>query len=105
MNEKPTWTLEEIRKAYADALTGWNALFPLHPESRREGDDVERWGDFEEEDFCADVFRKKGMRALSRLRKAAAQSCNAQIWHAGESLNNLSQGMRERIEKALRFGI
>ena len=45
------------------------------------------------------------MREISpRLKAAADQSGNAKTWHAGEPLNGLSQGMRERIEKALKFG-
>jgi hypothetical protein len=98
-------SLEEIREAYGEILRAYNELFPLHPEKRIESDDVRNGLDSEEEAFCSDAFRKKATEVLSRLKKVADRSGNAQIWHVGESLDNLNQGMRERIEKAIRSGI
>lgn len=105
MTQKVQWTLEEIRDAYGEILRAYNALFPLHPEKRTEGDDVRNGFDFKEEAFCSDAFRKKVTRVLSRLKEAADQSGNAVTWHRGQSLEGLNQSLKDRVEKALKLGI
>lgn len=97
--------LKEVREAYRDILRFYNALFPLHPERRTGGVDVEEGCDLEEENFCADAFRKKATKVLSRLKDVADQSGNAVIWRRGESFESLNYSLRNRIEKALKFGI
>jgi hypothetical protein len=107
VTEKVQWTLKEIRDAYGEILRAYNALFPLHPQTRMEHEDIiidtvdSHRGD---DDFHA-TFQAKAREILPKLKKAADQSGNAVTWHRGEPLESLNEGMRERIERALKFGI
>lgn len=104
MNEK-AWTLEEIRKAYREILRAWNVLFPIYPDGRRGEEIILDAFDTDGDDFYRKTFFKKMEEVSPRLRTAADQSGNAKVWHTGESVDGLSQGMKERVERALRFGI
>jgi hypothetical protein len=96
--------LKEIRAAYAEILSAWNVVSPPIAQSVRE--DKEMMAD------SVDMDEESTMSTMGKLRKVhpelkreADQSGNAQVWHRGESLDGLSPGMKERIERALRFGI
>ncbi len=102
MSEK-TWTLDEIRKAYGEIWRAYNELY--------------RSAKTDREEIFPDVFniehegrdslimlRKKAIEAIPKLKEAADRSGNAVVWHAGEPLDILSKGLKERIERALEFG-
>ena len=103
---KAQWTLKEIREAYGEILRAYNILFPLHPQTRIEREDIigdpkfSSYGDDFHVTFCA-----KYRKILPELKEAADRSGNAVTWHHGESLDGLDQRMRDRIERALKFGI
>ena len=106
MIEQTDWTLQRIRGAYAEILKAYNALFPIHSNGRRVKNEIV-WDNFDPggDNFYLEVFPKKFRKNFPRLKKAADQSGNAQTWHAGESLDDLRQGMKGRVNKALEFGI
>ncbi len=49
--------------------------------------------------------RKALNLAAPRLKAAADASGNPHIWRTGMPLGNLPEGMKKRVEMALRFGI
>jgi hypothetical protein len=51
------------------------------------------------------MLKAKTKKVLPILKEGADQSGNAIVWHRGQDLDALNEGLRERIEKALRFGI
>ncbi len=67
------------------------------------------------QNHCPDcsAWRKIGARSLSgkislaapRLQKAADESGNPVIWRRGDPVEKLPQGMRKRVETAMRFGV
>ena len=61
--------------------------------------------DLKWENIDWDPFLRKATKILSKLKEGADKSGNAQIWHRGEPLDGLTQGLRERILKGLKFGI
>ena len=106
MIEKFQWTLKEIRGAYGEILRAYNAIFPLHPETRIKGEDVIT--DFLDFDFGDNsiIERNKMLTKISsKLKEAADRSGNAATWHRDEPLDGLNQSLRERIERALKLGI
>jgi hypothetical protein len=105
MTEKAQWTLKEIRDAYGEILRTYNILFPLHPQTKIEREDVINTFDLNRGDNIADEFNAKAKKILPKLKEAADQSGNAVTWHRGEPLDGLNQSMKERIEKTLKFGI
>jgi hypothetical protein len=105
MSEKNHWTLSKIREVYDEILRSYNVLFPLHPDRRvKEGAELDGF-DPGGDNFYLEIFPEKAKRILPKLKRAADQSGNAQTWRAGESLDSLSQGMRERVNVARKFGI
>ena len=103
MSEKSQWTLNEIRAAYRDILSAYNALFPLYPQTRIGREDIEGDPDKgEDETYLA--FRGKMKKKVPELKAIADQSGNARVWHRGDPLDGLDQGLKDRIEKALKFG-
>ena len=106
MTKKDQWTLQEIREAYIEILKSYNALFPLEPLMRREVEQIEMPETFHRGD---DNFQKGLMtemkKVIPKLREAADQSGGAVTWRYGESLDGLNQGLKNRVERALKFGI
>jgi hypothetical protein len=95
--------LKEIRQAYREILEAYNSRFPLHPQTRAGGEDISEPFGKEEISFQLEFERTKEIRA--KLKEAADRSGNAQVWERGKSLDGLDQGLRERVDKALNFGI
>jgi hypothetical protein len=60
-----------------------------------------------------DRWRKYGGRGLTekmrsiepRLKQAADESGNPVVWYRGDPIKGLPEGMRQRVETAMRFGI
>lgn len=102
MKEKSLWTLQEIRQAYSEILEAYNVLFPLWCEGRKEEGMAPDTFDPPEDRVA---FVRESKEILSKLREGADHSGNAQTWHIGEPTNGLSHGMKQRINKALKFGI
>jgi hypothetical protein len=96
-------TLQEIREAYAEILRAYNAIFPVHPETRIKFEDETEGLDRGDQNFL-DTFRMKAKKIVPKLREAADQSGNVKVWHRGNPLEGLNQGMKERVEKALNLG-
>lgn len=111
--------LQKIREAYWENLRLYNELFPIHSvsqrrnwriNSREELSDIKEISDIKNIKISEDI---KEFLSLSKIleekekgfEKRADQSGNPQIWRRGDPLDNLSQGLRERIERALNFGI
>lgn len=106
MTEQTDWTLQKIREAYRDILRAWNILFPLYPNGRREKEEeVLDAFDPGKDKFYLEFFSKKAKRILPKLKRAADQSGGAQIWRRGDPLDGLNQGLRGRVEMALKLGI
>jgi hypothetical protein len=104
MNDRSEWTLKEIREAYREILRAYNDLFPVHPQTTTKYEDGTQGFDQGDYNFL-DTFRMKAKEVVPKLKQAADQSGNAQIWHRGEPLDSLNQGMRDRIGKALKLEI
>lgn len=106
MSGETEWTLHEIRQAYGEILKHYNILIAPQPNRKREEETVpdSLALDIEEDQFDRKAFFAKMKEVYPKLKEAADRSGNAQTWHAGQSLDGLSQGMRERIEKGLKFG-
>lgn len=103
--EKGQWTLKEIRDAYGEILKAFNATFPLHPQTKIQREDIVNTFDLNRGDDIYDTFNAKAKKMLPKFRRIADQSGNASSWRRGEPLDGLNEGMRERIERALKFGI
>ena len=104
MKNKTSLTLGEVRDAYGEILGAYNELFPVHPASRTEGEDITgKFGKGEESliDAASAKMREMG----PKLKEAADQSGNAVIWRRGDSLEGLNQSLKCRIEAAIKFGI
>jgi hypothetical protein len=96
--------LKEIREAYVEIVSAWNIVSP--PITQSAGEDKEMMADPVDMDKETTVSTMAKLRKVHReLKREADQSGNAQVWHRGEPLDGLSPGMKERIERALRFGI
>jgi len=101
---KKVWTLEEIREAYGEALRAYNELFSL--QSRRiDREDLLPEGFSIDREEPISTFRKKATAIISKLKEAADQSGNAVTWHRGDPLDGLDQSFRNRVLRALEFGI
>lgn len=105
MSEKDHWTLQKIREAYSEILRSYNVFFPIQLGGKKKNEVALDAFDCEGDNFYLDVFPKKARKALRKLKKDADRSGNVQVWNKGETLNSLNQDMKERIEKALKFGI
>jgi hypothetical protein len=105
MTEKIQWTLKEIREAYLEILRAYNAIFPVHPETRMKFEDDTDILDPRKEDFRIAFRFRKTKEILPKLKEAADQSGNIKIWHRGDPLEGLNRGMKERVEKALKLGV
>ena len=108
MTEQTDWPLQRIREAYSEILRAYNILFPLHADGKRgkkEEKVVLDAFDPEGNKFYKKAFFRKMREVSLKLKVAADQSGNAQTWHAGESLEGLNERMKERIDRALKFGI
>jgi hypothetical protein len=104
MSEKVQWTLGEIRVAYAEILRAYNELFPLHPQRKTECEDM-TWSFEKGEESLFNMVRAKARENIPKLKEGADQSGNAVLWYRGEPLDGLNQGLRERVEIGLKFGI
>lgn len=105
MSEKPQWSLREIRAAYTEILRAYNALLPLNPDIKKmEEETLSDSIEIDEEGSYLKTM-KRLKKAHNSLKEGANESGNPQVWHRGESLNGLNQGMKERIERGLKFGI
>jgi len=51
------------------------------------------------------TFGEKYRKTFPELKIAANQSGNSVVWRVGEPLDDLNQSLRDRIERALKFGI
>jgi hypothetical protein len=108
MNGKTRWTLKEIREAYRQSLEAYNELFPPHPETKKTpGSITEDMGENfpKDEEHFNKTLMKRLKKIFPKVKEAADHSGNAFVWHRGDPLDGLNQVMRERIEKALNFGI
>ena len=103
MNDQAQWPLQKIRDAYLDVLDLYNNLFPLRPERKSEREEEPNFFDLEEDPTISAVAARVDDIG-PKLEEAADPSENCQIWRSGESLQGLNQGMKDRIEKALKFG-
>ena len=104
MKNKTSLTLGEIRDAYGEILGAYNELFPVHPVSRTEGEDITE--DFDKgTDFLIGTVSARLKEVSPMLKEIADQSGNAMVWRRGDPLDGLNQGLRNRIERALKFGI
>ncbi len=97
-------TLQEIRQAYGEILRAFNTLYPLHPATRKEPQDITDNFDKGDESLI-EAIRTKARKIFPKLKGTADQSGNVKVWHRGDPLEGLNRGMRERIEKALKLGI
>jgi len=104
MNDRPEWTLKEIRRAYGEVLQAYNNLLPLHRQKRTEHEEPMESVDYGDIEFL-EKFRRKGKEIVPKLKRAADQPGNPVTWRQGDSLEDLNSGMRERILKGLEFGI
>jgi hypothetical protein len=104
MTEKIQWTLKEIREAYREILRGYDALFPIHPETKKKVEDMTPPLDYGEDGFFL-TLRAKTKAVLPKMKEGAAKSGNPVIWRRGDPLEGLGREMRKRIEKAMKFGI
>ena len=104
MNDGSEWTLKEVREAYGEILRAYNNLFPLHPQKRSDHEEPMEGVDYGDIGFLEE-FRRKGKEIGAKLKRAADQSGNAVVWLRGDSLEGLSPGMKERIERGLKRGI
>jgi len=103
MNEKVQWTPKKIRDAYGGILRAYNTLYPLDPVTRKDPEEIiERVGMDKE---GTPKFWAKMREVVPKLKEAADQSGNAVSWYRGQSLDGLNQGMKDRVEKALKLGI
>jgi hypothetical protein len=111
MSEKVQHNLKEIRGAYAEILSAYNATFPLDPPTKKDADMMDRFA--EDTTDKSDkgnhdlprILRAKAKKALPMLKEGADQSGNAVSWHRGQPLDDLNQGLKDRIERALKLGI
>ncbi len=105
VNTTTAWTLQKIREAYFENLELFNdrSLFLIRETNRKETEldtpDPDGLSPFESN------LLEKLKEVGPKLRAAADQSGNAQTWQIGQSLDGLSQGIKERVEKALLLGI
>lgn len=103
MSGKILWALEEIREAYQEVLTLFNEL--SHHQERVEREEIFPEGLGPDFEMDTDKFRKGLTEKARELKEAADRSGNAVTWLRGNSLEGLSQELRERIETALTLGI
>lgn len=109
--------LQKIKEAYFENLKFYNELFPVHHVVQKQS-----WNEYETKELSdmekmSDIkkvvketkeilsFSKFLTKKAKELKKRADQSGNPQIWRRGDPLDNLSPGLRERIERGLNFGI
>ncbi len=105
MSEKTDLTLNEIRNAYRKILQAYNALFPVNLPLIQDREDDKQGIKGRDEGLDTSYLKTRLSEMSPKLRRAADQSGNAQIWHRGEALDRLSGGMKGRIKAALRFGL
>jgi hypothetical protein len=104
MSNEFEWTLQRIREAYGDILRAWNDLFPLYPQKGSDQQEPMESIDFGDIEFL-EKCRRKGKEIGIKLKKAADQSGNAVVWRRGDPVDGLPNGIRERVERALKLGI
>ncbi len=98
--------LQELREAYLENLKAYNALYPVEIDGFQKGIMMEAIPEPEEKDHpFLKEFHKKAVKIQKELEDSADRSGNAQVWRRGDPLENLRPGLRQRVEKALRFGI
>ena len=107
MNKKNRWTLKEIREAYGQILGAYNEIFPVRAETRKCVEGMESMGDeiLKDDGDIKKAFQAQARKTLPKLKEAADSSGNPITWRRGESLDGLSQSLRDRVEKALKLGI
>jgi len=100
--------LEKIKEIYLENLKFYNELYPIRINNTKKISNLY----FDEEpslsikdtfDFKKSVLKMK--KKLIELENNLNQIGNPKIWRRGEPLNHLDSSLRERIEKALKFGI
>jgi len=96
--------LQKLREAYLENLKAYNSVHPIEIDGIRKGIMIETIEE-EKEKFLYEYFDQRAKKILKDLKNSVKFSGNAQIWKRGDSLENLNLGMKERVEKALRFGI
>jgi hypothetical protein len=99
--------LKEIRESYRMNLEAFNRLSPIHPQEKIEREEIFLGVGIDEgegDERIADPDRKKMTKVVSKAKEAADRSGSVQVWHRGEPLDNLGEGMRERIERAIKLG-
>jgi hypothetical protein len=104
MTDQGQWPLKKIREAYLDVLSHYNALYPILPDRKMETDEMPGGIDGEEDLRCC-FIRAKLREVAGGIKEAADRSGNPETWQIGESLERLSDGLRNRVERALKFGI
>ncbi|MBM4305715.1 MAG: hypothetical protein FJ115_02050 [Deltaproteobacteria bacterium] len=104
MSDK-AWTLEEIREAYREVLTLYNELFPLRVREKIDREEIFPEAISHDFEVATDKFRKNLAEKARNLKEAADRSGNAVTWHRGDLLEGLNEGLRKRIEAAIKLGI
>jgi hypothetical protein len=98
------WPLPKIREAYREILSAYDEICSLHPKISVKDEDITPPFD-QGEDVSSFTVRKRMTAILPKIKEGADRSGNAVIWYRGDSLEGLSSGMRDRVERALKFGI
>lgn len=105
-------SLKEIRTAYREILIAYNNLFPPYAVMRKDAEDaMDRFSEDTTDKSIKgggdllEISMGNPKKALPTVKVAADQSDNVVSWYRGQSLEGLNQGLRDRIEKALKLGI
>ena len=69
------------------------------------GEEIEEGGSDDWEIFYVGASHKRLQEILLELKESADRSGNAQVWRRGEPLDHLNPGLRERVRRAIEYGI
>jgi hypothetical protein len=105
MSGETEWTLQKIRQAYGEILEHYNILFAPQPSREKEGKEIPDAFETDGDDFYRKTFPGKFKEVFPKIKAAADHSGNAKTWRAGEPLDGLNEGLKERIRRGLEFGI
>ncbi len=95
--------LKEIRAGYRDILNAFDELNPIQP--REKVQEAILTPLQEGENFgSAETRSLRTARRIQKQKKRADESGNAQVWRRGDPVDGLSEGMKVRVEQAVKFG-
>lgn len=100
MGEKIIWTLDEIRGAYRENLAAYNEM--LKPQEKIDSG-MKMEGEAFEPDFNSVTLGKELAEGASKIK--AAIDSKVITWRRGDPLDSLGEGLRARIEFALKYGV